>query len=128
MKNKFNIKYQVQSFGWASKGLIIFFRQETKALVHTCAAIVVILTAFFLKLSISHWLWIISAIAVVFLVEIINTCIEELANTLTDKDDLIRGKVKDIAAGAVLFASLYATVIGLIIFLPKIISLWQNLN
>ena len=53
-------------------------------------------------------------------VEGINTAIEEIANFIhPERHDKI-GLIKDIAAGAVFIASVFASIVGLIIYLPKI--------
>lgn len=124
--NKFSLKYQLISFGWAFKGLVICFRQEVKPKIHTLAAIMAIALSAYLKIETWEWLWVALSIAFVSFAEIVNTAIEEIANTLPDKHDAIRGKAKDIAAGAVLFASFFAVVVACIIFLPKLWALWQN--
>ncbi len=128
MKNqnkKLSVRYQVKSFKWAFNGLRIFFSQEVKARIHVFAAVLAITAGTILQLNILEWLGITIAIALVFITEIINTAIEEITDTLPDSLDSTRGKVKDISAGAVLFASFTAVIIALLIFTPKIIALWN---
>jgi diacylglycerol kinase (ATP) len=122
--NKLSLKYQLKTFRWAFNGLSVFFRQEIKATLHTLAAILVILLGFILKLELIGWIGVILSICLVFITELFNTIIERLADTLPDKHDSTRGTIKDIAAGAVLFASIAAFTIGLLVFIPKIKELW----
>jgi len=56
--------------------------------------------------------------------ELINTSIEKLVDLVSPEYHPLAEKVKDIAAGAVLFDSIIAAIIGLIIFVPKI---WEYL-
>ena len=62
-------------------------------------------------------------IGFVFAMELINSAIENLADVISpDKDDRIK-RIKDLAAAAVLFSAFISVVVGLIIFLPKILNL-----
>ena len=56
--------------------------------------------------------------------ELMNTAIENFVDFVEPKYNEKVGKVKDIAAGAVLINALFSIIIGLIIFLPKIILLF----
>ena len=86
------------------------------------AAIIAVIAGFIFQISKLEWLAIVFAIGLVFILEIINTAIEHLANFMSpDKHDAIK-KIKDLAAAAVLIAAITAFIIGLIIFLPKMIS------
>jgi diacylglycerol kinase len=53
----------------------------------------------------------------------INTAIEELVNMLSPEYNKKAGLIKDVAAGAVLIAAIVSIIIGVIIFLPKMIKL-----
>jgi diacylglycerol kinase len=55
--------------------------------------------------------------------EMINSSIENLVDLVTREHKPLAGKVKDIAAGAVLMVSVISVIIGLIIFLPYISTL-----
>lgn len=66
------------------------------------------------------------AISLVLIAEILNTAIEFLVNLVSPQYNEMAGKVKDIAAGAVLFAAIMAVVIGTIVFGPYVLSYFQN--
>ena len=77
---------------------------------------------FLFHLNAYEWIEIIFAIFIVVITEAINTSIENLCNAVTmEQNDQIK-KVKDIAAGAVLMSAITAVIIGLIVFLPKMIK------
>ena len=63
------------------------------------------------------------AISIVWLAEAFNTAIERLSDAVTVEPNDNIGYAKDVAAGAVLSAALVAVVIGLTIFLPRLIAL-----
>ena len=110
----------MKTFSDAFKGLGYFFRNELNAKIHSFITVLVFIAGFYLKLNINEWGLIIFAIALVFTAEIINTAIEKIMDMIQpDKDNRVRN-IKDIAAGAVLFASIMSAIIGLIVFIPHL--------
>lgn len=105
---------------YAFHGLQYFFSHERHALVHAIISVLVILAGLYFSLHKYEWLAIFLAIGMVFSAEIINTAIEEFADTLhPDKSAGIK-HTKDLAAAAVLVCSIIAVVIGLVIFSPRL--------
>ena len=124
MKNeRFYLSKRVRSFGYAIKGLILLFREEHNFRIHISAAILVVIIGFILRINSIEWLAVIFAIGIVLITEILNTAIENMADLITlEKDERIR-KIKDLGAAAALISAFIAAIIGIIIFLPKIISI-----
>ncbi|OJG75949.1 diacylglycerol kinase [Enterococcus quebecensis] len=88
--------------------------------------VVAIIIGFIFRLAITEWLWLLLAIFLVLVVEIINTVFENVVDMVTDFHfHPIGKKVKDMAAGAVLLTTGFAVVVGLLLFVPKI---WQILK
>jgi hypothetical protein len=79
-------------------------------------ALASIFLAVYFRVSVAEWLFVFGAIGLVLTTELLNTALEELCNMLKDTHDPHVAKIKDLAAGAVLCASLCALAIGLIIF------------
>lgn len=119
-KNSFH--YQLISFGYAAKGIRHFFMNETKSGIHLIASIVAIVAGILLKISSMEWILISFAIGFVFVTEIINTAVEAIVNQVNQDRNQTAGVIKDLAAAAVLIASLTALVAGLIIFIPKLME------
>jgi diacylglycerol kinase len=71
-----------------------------------------------------EWLFILSALFLVLLTEAFNTTIEKICDEITLEHKESIKRIKDISAGAVLLAAIYSLVIGSIIFLPKVTSLF----
>ena len=72
------------------------------------------------KLSTEEWRWIIAAIALVLIAELVNTAIEHLGDAVTlEHSEHIR-RAKDIGSGAVLAAVIAAFAIGVSIFAPHV--------
>ena len=116
----------LRSFGYAWEGLKYAFATQTNFRIHLLLAIVAILLGIGLHITRMEWLFVAVCIAMVLLAELINTAIEKLADVVhRDRHPEIK-LVKDISAGAVLVIAVISAVTGLIIFLPKIISLIRS--
>lgn len=118
------VKKRIQSFGYAFQGLGTLFRETPNAQIQLIAAIVAVTMGFLLHISTEEWLAVIIVIGLVLALEAINSSLETLADYACNKEihPLIR-KVKDLAAAGVLLAALAALVVGIVLFLPKIISI-----
>lgn len=121
--NKFSIKARIRSFGYAFSGLKRFFLTEHNVWIHSVAAILAVILGFLLKISALEWVGVLFVIGLVLAAEAFNTCIEKIMDKLVPGQDETVKYVKDLAAGAVLIAAIVAAIIGVIIFLPKIIHL-----
>ncbi len=118
---RFSFKKRLQSFTWAWNGLRLLFREEHNARIHGIAACLAILAGIVFKISRIEWCLILSVIALVFAMELINSSIERLCDVVSpEKRDSIK-KVKDMAAAAVLVSAAIALIVGVVIFLPKFI-------
>lgn len=119
----FSIKARLKSFAYAFNGIKALIKNEHNARIHLFATICVIPAGFFFDLPAGEWIAIIFAIGFVFSAEAVNSAIEYLADFVSPgRHELIK-LAKDIAAAAVLFSAITAAIVGLIIFLPKIINL-----
>ena len=117
---KFSIIRQLKSFRYAIAGIRELILSEHNARIHLTATIAVILMSVIFKVSRQEGLMITGAIGLVWITEMFNTCIEKTMDFIsTEKHPEIKS-IKDIAAAAVLIASVTAFIIGLIIFIPKI--------
>ena len=112
----------------AFKGIGSAFRSEKNLRFHFIVVVCVTILGFVFGISNIEWLLVLLLFANVIAMELINTAIERLCDFVQpEKDNRIR-KIKDISAGAVLWASLMAGVAGLLIFIPKISTIVNNLQ
>ncbi len=118
---KFSIVKLVKSFGYAFAGIRKFVMHERQAPIHLAATIVVIIAAIYFRVSINEAIALTIAIGMVWTAEMFNTCVEKAMDMISTQENEQIKFVKDIAAGAVLVASIAALIIGLFIFIPKII-------
>ena len=77
-----------------------------------------------MKVNAGEWCIIFVMFVLVISFEMMNTAIEIIVDTISPEFNKDAGKVKDIAAGAVLIATITAFVVGLMIFVPKIMALY----
>lgn len=114
----------IKSFANAFRGMRIFIHAERNAWIHCVTAILVIVAGFLLRIEPYEWIAVIFAIGIVFSAEAVNTAIERLSDVVQPNIDERIRDVKDISASAVLVCALTSACIGLIVFLPKVISLF----
>ncbi|MCI2031381.1 diacylglycerol kinase family protein [Limosilactobacillus sp.] len=105
-------------------GIVDVISQERNMRYHLFAATVVVICGFLLRVDRLEWLWLLLAILVVFSAEFLNTVTEAVTDLLGEHHyDINVKKAKDVAAGGVLITAIFAVLVGLIIFLPKIMKL-----
>ncbi|MEG6614827.1 diacylglycerol kinase family protein [Peptococcaceae bacterium 1198_IL3148] len=111
-----------RSLGWAFKGIIWALKTERHMQFHLLATVAAILVAYWLKISVTQWLFIIFAIALVWMAELINTAIEAVVDLCTQDHHPLAKVAKDVAAGAVLIAAVNSLVVAALVLLPKLLS------
>jgi undecaprenol kinase/diacylglycerol kinase (ATP) len=125
-QQRFSILKRLKSFKYAFNGLKVLFQEEHNSRIHLLATVCVVIAGYAFRISQYEWIAIIFAIGLVLTVEIINTTIEDIADFVSpEKHEKIK-RIKDLAAAAVLVSAVTALIIGLIIFLPKILTLLGN--
>ncbi len=122
--DKISLKKRAKSFKYAFDGILYLVKSQHNAWVHLTIAIFAIIAGIALGVSFTEWCFLVFAIGFVLVAEAFNTAIEELTNLVSPKYDKKAGTVKDVAAGAVLLSAIVAAVVGLMIFIPKIILLF----
>lgn len=107
-------------FSNAFRGVIAAYCSERNLRIHTAIALVVVVLGIWLDLTRGEWYWITLCIALVIIAELFNTAIEAGVDLVSPDDHPLAGKAKDVAAGAVLVAAVFAVIVGGGIFLPKL--------
>ena len=83
------------------------------------------MAGFLLQISLFEWVAVVLCIGLVITLELINSAIENMSDFVSpEKNDIIK-KVKDLSAAAVFIAAICSAIVGIIIFLPKIIVLFN---
>ena len=119
-KESHSVKAFIKSFQHAFCGILTSFVIGRNIKVHYIAALAAILGGLYFGISKVEFLIILLVSTQVICLEMVNTAIERTVDLVTVEYHLYAKIAKDIAAGAVLVAAIFATIIGGIIFLPYI--------
>jgi diacylglycerol kinase (ATP) len=106
----------LDSFNFAFEGIIHVLRTQRNMRVHFAVAIIVLVAAVWVGVSKLELIALLLAIAFVFITEMINSALEQAIDVATTSFDPLAKLAKDIAAGAVLIATVNAVAIGYLVF------------
>ncbi len=118
------MRNRLKSFGYAFAGLGRVLKSEPNARIHLLASVVVVALGWALGLTAGEWLWIGGAIAFVWVAETFNSAFEYLCDLVSPGHSEAVKNAKDIAAGAVLLAAIFAVFVGVVVFGPKLAGLF----
>lgn len=122
-KKRFSVVARGRSFRYAVRGMGIILKTQHNFWVQVFAAAIVAFLGVFLQVSPTEWALLVLAVTAVFVAESFNTAIEIDIDLTSPQYHPYARDTKDVAAGAVLLAVLGATLIGCIVFIPKILIL-----
>lgn len=126
MKGRDKGRSLVESFRHASEGIAGALQSERNLKIHFIVGMAVLIASFFLDIPREEELWLIFAVFSVIGAELINTLVEGFADLYsTERNPMIKF-VKDVAAGIVLWYTLFSIVVGVIV-LGKAIFGWHEL-
>ena len=120
-KDNSSITGRLKSVGFAVKGAFKLITTEHSVIVQFTLAIIMIIAGFYFDIDRYEWMMQILAFGLVLGIESLNTAVEKIADFVHPEFHDRIGFIKDIAAGAVMFAALAAIAIGLLIYVPKFI-------
>jgi diacylglycerol kinase len=123
-KEAFSFRKRISSFRYAWNGLGILLKEEHNSWIHLFFTLLALTLGWLLHVSTIEWFAIIFSIGIVFTAELFNSSIENLADLITQSENKAVGRIKDLAAAAVLISAVTAFSIGLIIFAPKLYVLF----
>ena len=122
MKYRKKIKSLANSFKYAFEGIFSSFKSERNMKIHVFMMILVILCGVLLDISLGEWITCILLFAMVIGAELFNTAIEAVVDMVSLEKSSQAKLAKDVSAGAVLVFAIASIIVGLIIFVPKIID------
>ena len=111
------------SFKYAIEGLWTSFKTERNMKIHIFIMILVIIAGIILKINKSEWIICIILFAIVIGSELFNTSIETIVDMVMPEKNEKAKIAKDVSAGAVLVVAIGAAIIGLVIFVPRILNI-----
>lgn len=112
-----------RSFKCAFAGLICLGQTQRNMKIHLIAVCAVIGAGAWLVISSTEWCMVTLACGMVVSAEALNTAVEKLADRVSAQQDERIRLVKDVAAAGVLAAAGAALIVGLIIFLPRLLGI-----
>lgn len=122
------LRRHLKSYQYAWRGIVLAFSTENNMRFHLAAAILVIVLNIVLQVNKMEWLITLILIGLAWTAEIFNTAIETLANRVTEQQDPLIAKTKDLASGAVLVICLVALICALMIYLPYFLQAISSLQ
>ena len=110
----------------ALSGLWYCLGTQRNMQAHLGVAVVVLAAAWLLKLSRLEWVLVLFAVSFVVVAEMFNTALERTVDLCVDTYHPLARLAKHIAAGAVLVSALNAAAVGMLIFLPHLLMLFER--
>ena len=114
-----------ESFGYAWRGFRHCLTHERNFRVHTVMGLIALCLGLLLKLSAGEMAVLLLVIAAVLCAEMVNTAFENLVDLCTETFHPLAKIAMDVAAGAVLIFCFFAVLIGIVLFVPRILSLFM---
>ncbi len=105
----------------AFKGIWVAVTTQTNLRIHFLIASVVVAASVLCRVSAVELLVLVLTIGLVMVAEMVNTALEFLSNAVTLEENVYIRHAKDVGAGAVLLSALFAVLVGLMIFVPKLL-------
>jgi len=110
------------SFKYAISGFKTALRKEPNFQIHVVIGCITLIFAAFIGLNISEWITLLFTISFVLILEFWNTAIEAIVDLISPEMHPKAKIAKDVAAAAVLLGAGVSVIIGILLFLPKIIN------
>ena len=119
-RKKFSLTDRLKSFSYAWSGIKAVLRTEHNTWIHLTLTVLAIVMGFVLHVTNEELVALIIVIAMVWITELFNTCLEKIMDFISREKHPQIKLIKDMAAAAVLIAAIVAIIVGTIIFIPKI--------
>lgn len=118
------LKHHSDSLKYAFNGIKLNFRQQPSFQFHLLAILVVSIFGVYFSLTGLEWLILLFTFNMVIVAEMVNTSIESIVDLITKEKREDARVAKDVAAGMVLVSAIFAIIIGIYIFVPKLTNLF----
>ena len=122
-EKKFSLIARLRSFNHAFRGISIIFKTQHNIWVQVVISIIVVILGIFLRISHTEWALVVLSMFVVISAEAFNTAIEIDMDLTSPNFHPFAKDTKDVASAGVLLTALGASIVGLIIFIPKMLAL-----
>jgi diacylglycerol kinase len=113
----------LKSFGFAFNGLKTAILKGRNFRIQLAIGILAVIAGWALGLNFAEWLDLVIVISLVLILELINTSLEAIVDLVSPEIKEAAKVAKDVAAATVLIASIASVIIGVLLFLPKILKI-----
>lgn len=110
----------IKSFNYAVEGIIYTLKKERNMKIHFFIAFLVLISSLFFNFDRIEFLMLFFTISLVMVAEMMNTAIEKVIDLYTDEFHPLAKISKDVAAGAVLIASVNALIVAYLLFFDRV--------
>ncbi|KKR30142.1 MAG: Diacylglycerol kinase [Candidatus Woesebacteria bacterium GW2011_GWA1_39_8] len=111
-----------RSFYFAIQGIKTAYKNEPNLRIHTFFAAFALVLAIIVKLNTLEWIILTFTLFYVITLELLNTVLESLINLVSPEIKPYAKIAKDVAAACVLLAAILSVIVGIILFLPKLVD------
>lgn len=116
-------KVMIQSFKYAFTGIKDALKSEPNLRVHLLAGFLAFNLAYILNFTYLEWAVLVVIVSLVVLMELVNTIVEKVIDIVSPQKSERARLIKDISAAIVLITAITSVLVGLLLFLPKILQL-----
>jgi len=113
----------IHSFKYATEGFLSAFKTERNMKIHILIMVLVIIVGIYFKINTYEWIICVILFGAVISAELFNTTIETVVDMIMPYKDKKAKLAKDVSAAAVLVLAIASIIVGLMIFMPKIINI-----
>ena len=124
--DNFTFSGRIRSIKFALEGILLVLKSQQNAWIHFVATASVVLGGLIFEITATQWAIIILAIAIVWVAEALNTAFELLCDVTNPEFHPVVKKAKDVSAGAVLISAVGAVIVGLIVFIPYVLRIFND--
>lgn len=121
LDNSLDVSRLKRSFKSAFEGICATYKREQNIKIHSFIAIMVVIFGLLLKISYAEWLVCLVLIGFVLMAEFFNTAIEYVVDLASPDIHPLAKAAKDTASAGVLMMAILSAIIGIVIFVPKIV-------
>lgn len=122
MNTKYKDKTFIKGVMYCIEGINYTIKNEKNFRREIFLGILAVIMSFILKISLIEWIIVVFLINFVLVLELLNTAFESIVDLYTQEYNKTAKAVKDVAAAAVLMISFFSLIIGILIFVPKILE------
>ncbi len=122
-KPKEKEKPLLKTLSYGFNGILYTLKHERNMVIHFLVMILVIIAGIVFKITFVEWGVCFVLFALVLSLELMNTALENVVDLVTEEKKAKAKVAKDAAAGAVLVAAIFSVIIGISIFLPRLLEL-----